>query len=111
MRTVYSSIMAALVVVALFWGNCFSCPQALLAQKANPPAHQCCHKTKSSAPSCGAQSLQHYVKADSGNHTPVLAVVALEALPEISTFVREAMPATPDYTPPDLFSLNSSYRI
>src|SRR5262249_23613020 len=33
MRTLSSSIMAALVVVALFWGNCFSCPQALLAQK------------------------------------------------------------------------------
>jgi len=38
MRRVSSSLMTALIVAALFWGNCLSCPQMLLA--AATPLHQ-----------------------------------------------------------------------
>ena len=113
MRTVSSSIMAALVVVALFWGNCFSCPQALLALKTHQPAHQCCHKTKSSAPGCEAQSLQHFVKTDPGAQVPTLpvvaAVVAQQPAPSVSA--SEVLLASVEYAPPDLLSLHSSFRI
>ena len=31
MRALANSLLAVLVLVALFWGNCFSCPQLLIA--------------------------------------------------------------------------------
>src|SRR5690348_11913495 len=111
MRTVSSSIMAALVVIALFWGYCFSCPQALLALKTQQPAHQCCHKNKTSAPGCETQNLQQFVKADVGVQTPVIAVLAVVA-PVAAPMVRgELHPLAPSYSPPDLLSLQSILRV
>jgi hypothetical protein len=98
-------------VVALFWGNCFSCPQALVALKMHQPAHQCCHKNKTSAPGCETQNLQQFVKADVGTHTPpvaVLGVIAPVAAPIMRSEIRSS--ATP-YSPPDLLSLQSVLRV
>src|ERR1022692_2996879 len=51
MRPVFNSLMAALVVVALFWGNCFSCPQILLAAQ----KHSCCPHGKADPNDCKTQ--------------------------------------------------------
>jgi hypothetical protein len=111
MRTLSSSILAALVVIALFWGNCFSCPQALLTLQTDQPAHQCCHKTKHEAASCQSQNLQQFVKADQAAPAPVLAAVATVTQPAVAVIAGEATPTVAIYSPPDLLSLHSSFRI
>src|ERR1051326_1837589 len=78
MRTIASSIMATLVITALFWGNCFSCPQLLLGLRAHQPSHGCCHKTKQASSNCDTRALQHFVKSDPGSHAPAVAVVRSE---------------------------------
>src|SRR4051812_702623 len=110
MRTISSSIMAALVVVALFWGNCFSCPQALLAAKTHEPAHQCCHKTKAPTPGCESQSLQNFVKADAGFTTPAAAIVAI-VIEQPIALTGERAPAPAEFLPPDLVALHTVIRI
>jgi hypothetical protein len=100
-------MMAALVVAALFWGNCFSCPQVLLALKTHQPAHGCCHRTKQTSSGCTAQSLQHFVKADPGTQVPAVPVVAraAEPAPAIAR-LADLSPAPAEQAPPgDLFSL------
>jgi hypothetical protein len=110
MRTVSSSIMAALVVVALFWGNCFSCPEAVLAYASHRPAHHCCHNSKASTPGCDTQNLQQFVKthADTQAAVPVGVLHTVEA----PAMVLEALaPLVLEYPPPKLLSLNSILRI
>src|SRR5690242_17235388 len=111
MRTVSSSIMAALVVVALFWGNCFSCPEAVLVFATHQPAHQCCHKTKASIPGCDTQNLQQFVKTHAGTQSPAMPVVAMVTLPVPAVVVDTAAPVIIEYPPPDLLSLHSVYRV
>ena len=111
MRTVSSSIMAALVVIALFWGNCYSCPQAMLALADHQPAHQCCHHTKAPV-TCPSPTLHNFVKADSGpSQAPAAPVVAMAIQPVTPAISSEFTFVTAEYTPPDLLSLNSSFRI
>ena len=102
MRIFSSTVMAVLMIAVLFWGNCFSCPQLLLAQ----PAHPCCPHTKSPAKGCTSQNLQHFVKADTGDHA-VLAAVACSVIPDLVAYAgREtSAPVTLDPTPPLLVSL------
>lgn len=111
MRTLSSSIMAALVVVALFWGNCFSCPEAVLALATHQPAHPCCHKSKASVPNCDTQNLQHFVKSSVATPAPAMPVMAL--LPQTAPAVsRDSRPrATFEYLQPDLLSVLSTYRV
>ena len=101
MRTISSSVLAALIIAALFWGNCFSCPQLLLAQ-----AHSCCHKSKPDGAKCQTQSLRHYVKADPADSAPAVTTVAAVSVPLTArTAVSEAaIPPLPSHTPPDLLS-------
>ena len=70
MRQFSIPFMAALVIAALFLGNCFTCPQLLLAFG----AHGCCHHSKPIKAECQSQGLKNFVKADSGTHVPSLAV-------------------------------------
>ena len=104
--------MAALIVVALFWGNCLSCPQMLLAA-AHQPAHSCCHKTKSAGTQCQSQGLQHFLKAAPELRTPAVAVVAA-VTPAIAVPLPQnalAAPVEVPHAPPDLLSLHSAFRI
>ena len=111
MRTLSSSIMAALVVVALFWGNCFSCPEAVLAYASHRSAHECCHKSKASTPGCDTQNLQQFVKTHVGTQMPALPVVALSMV-EAPAFALDApAPTVVEYPPPDFLSLNSILRV
>ena len=105
--------MAALIVVALFWGNCLSCPQMLLAAATHQPAHNCCHKTKSAGTTCQSQGLQHFLKAGQQTQTPVVAVPAVMA-PATAVAVPQGALVTPVevvHAPPDLLSLHSAFRI
>ena len=112
MRRVSSSLMAALIVVALFWGNCLSCPQMLLTVATHQPAHSCCHRTKSAGTSCQSQGLQHFLKAGPEMQTPAVAVVGVApaiavSLPQGALFA----PVEVVHAPPDLLALHSSFRI
>jgi hypothetical protein len=104
--------MAALVVVALFWGNCLSCPEMILAAAARQPAHSCCHRTKPACTDCHSQGLRHFVKADP--QAPAALAVA-ELVEPVSRVVlpRGAVvtPARTEHAPPDLLSLHSIFRI
>ena len=106
-------MMAALIVVALFWGNCLSCPQMLLTVAAHQPAHGCCHKTKSAGTNCQSQGLQHFLKAGPEVRTPAVAVVTAVAV-AITVSLPQGALATPvevEHAPPDLLALHSSFRI
>src|ERR1019366_2098261 len=112
MRRVSSSLMAALIVVALLWGNCLSCPQMLLTA-AHQPAHSCCHRTKSAGTSCQSQGLQHFLKAGPELQTPAVAVVAAVAPAIAVSLPQDALvaPVEVEHAPPDLLALHSVFRI
>jgi len=113
MRRVSSSLMAALIVVALFWGNCLSCPQMLIAVAAHQPAHSCCHKTKSAGTTCQSQGLQHFLKTGPEVRTAAVAVVAAVA-PVVAVSLLQGALAAPvevEHGPPDLLAFHSSFRI
>ena len=82
MRVISNTVMAALVVAALFLGNCLSCPEVLLASQAQQPAHGCCHRghQPASNPACQSQALQHFVQAEKAA-PPVPAVATLVPMP------------------------------
>jgi hypothetical protein len=113
MRTISNALMAALVVAALFWGNCFSCPQMLLALQSHQPPHGCCHRTKPTTANCQTQVLRHFVKAD------VVVAVAPVVSSVVGPVVAMAPPEGPGlassipvvHTSPDLLSLHSNLRI
>ena len=106
-------MMAALIVVALFWGNCLSCPQMLLTIAAHQPAHSCCHRSKPAGTNCQSQGLQHFLKAGPEMQTPGVAVVAAMA-PAIAVSLPQGALVAPvevEHAPPDLLALHSSFRI
>ena len=106
--------MTALIVAALFWGNCLSCPQMLLAAAAHQPAHNCCHKTKSAGTSCQSQGLQHFLKAGGEARTAGVAVVATAVATAVTAALPQGAMAAPVevvHAPPDLLALHSSFRI
>jgi len=95
--------MAVLVVVALLAGNCFSCPQVLLAMAAHQPAHGCCHRGgHSQKANCTTQSLRHFVKADADAPCSPAVTVAAVVLPAplpAAAIERSAVPALVYHTP------------
>src|ERR1700730_12234305 len=105
MRRFSIPLLAALVIVALFWGNCLSCPQLLLALN----SHGCCHHAEID---CQAQGLSHFVKADIGAQPPALPAVAIAPTIEATLLVEGiSVPIPSEHAPPDLLSLHSSFRI
>ena len=96
--------MVALVVAALFWGNCFSCPQILVsAQK-----HSCCPHGKANPGECKTQGLRNFVKAEKATQiASAVAVTAVIAAPAATALLSAAslVPAPPESTPPDLLPL------
>lgn len=113
MRTMCTSLMAALVVMALFFGNCLSCPQ-MLAQG----AHRCCHRSQPATAKCQSQGLQNFVKSDDAGaqaRPATAARVGPTAVPAARVFpAPQAVLALADpvFTPPSLvISSNSSLRI
>ena len=115
MRAVSSSFLAALVLAALFWGNCFSCPQLLLYLVSHDSAHSCCHRDGSqSRLACQSIGLKVFQKADVDAQSP--------APPAVVAFVRQMVVSVPaaceppavarsQHSPPDLLTLNSTFRL
>ncbi len=113
MRAVSTSLMAALVVVALFWGNCFSCPQLLLALQTHQPSHECCHGKKQAPVSCQTQQLHQFLKADAGHApaVPMVAELAASLAPVSLPHGRTSVSVPAQHAPPGLISLYSTLRI
>jgi hypothetical protein len=99
MRKFSIPFLAALVIVALFWGNCLSCPQLLLVLN----SHGCCHHAKID---CQSPGLSHFVKADAGAQAPALSTVAI-APAIVATLLPDPIsaPIPAEHAPPDLLSL------
>jgi len=105
--------MATLIVTALFFGNCLSCPQMLLAVSSHQPGHGCCHHPTAKI-DCHSQVLSHFVKAEGGNAFPALAAAgAAPAIPPVAALPRPVMAPgrAADVAPPDLLSLYSLLRV
>ena len=111
MRTVSSSLMTALIVAALFWGNCLSCPQMLLAAATHQPAHSCCHRSKSTTTRCQSQGLHHFLKAAPEMQTPAVPVAVAPAIAVSLPQGALVAPVEVVHAPPDLLALHSSLRI
>jgi len=110
-RTFSNSVLAVLIVAALFWGNCFSCPQLLLSLAQSAP-HGCCKRSAPVTQTCTTNVLKHFVKAD-----PVSVTAPAAAPADILAFVPAPMEyysaVTTDapHSPPDLLALTSLLRI
>jgi hypothetical protein len=115
MRAVSSSFLAMLVVVALFWGNCFSCPQLLVFLVTSGSAHSCCHREGGhSQVECQSLGLKHFQKADAGTQSPTPPVtVALVHHVDVPVPVSHVPVVLPQllHSPPDLEILHSTFRI
>ena len=100
MRMALHSFLVALIVSALFWGNCLSCPQMLLSRAA--PSHGCCKHKR--APGCNTQDLRHFVKTDSASPvSPQPAALAKAAPPASAVLALTAFVPLPEvFAPPDL---------
>jgi hypothetical protein len=119
MRAVPNSLLSFLLLVALLWGNCLSCPQLLLSLTSHAPAHDCC-KQRGKPPAtpqnhCQSLALKHFVKVDPAPKAQFQAVANAQFL---SADVMRAVPAAPQGatvaipdSPPDREVLNSSFRI
>jgi len=115
MRVIANSLMTALVVMALFWGNCLSCPEVLFASAAQP-AHGCCHRSHqpaSQTTTCQSQALQHFVQAAKADVQVQAVAITAPRLADPLLPLRAAprFVSTPETAPPDLVSLNSAFRI
>ncbi len=100
--------MALLVIAALFWGNCFTCPQMLQAA-----AHGCCQHSKKASQDCSAQSLRNFVKADPAvQDAPAAAPIAISVQPAAAPLAElVAGPIAVVHAPPDRISLHATFRI
>jgi hypothetical protein len=112
MRVFSNSLMTALIVVALFWGNCLSCPQLFAAAAA--PVHGCCHH-KNPQPAakvdCQSQALGHFVQTEKSIAPAPSLPATIVSLPEPVLQLSLERSDAPAHNPPDLISLNSTFRI
>jgi hypothetical protein len=110
MKAISNSVLAALVVAALFWGNCFSCPQLLLSA-AQKSAHGCCKRSAPVTRTCTTGALKHFVKADPVPvAAPVVAPAEITAEPAVVP-VDQPLIAERLHSPPNLLELTSLLRI
>ncbi len=114
MRQASNILMATLIVAALLFGNCLSCPQVMMAVASHQPGHGCCHRPSPSKIDCHSQALSHFVKAQGASLTPMFA--SLGAAPALAVVPALARPAVApwlaaDVSPPDLLSLHSLLRV
>jgi hypothetical protein len=105
MRAISNTFLAALIVAALFWGNCLSCPQMLLAFAHHAPSHGCC-KHKTAKPECTSQKLRNFIKTDPGSVAPPQSAVA-PAVPALAAMPLETgvSPLPEIFSPPDIHSV------
>jgi hypothetical protein len=101
MRTFSTSAMALLIIAALFWGNCFSCPQLLVAQK-----HGCCPHSKSAKTECQTQGLKNFVKAEKSAPAAITVAAVADLPAPASEFAAPLLvPRLEAHAPPDTLPL------
>jgi hypothetical protein len=119
MRAVSNSLLGLLLLGALLWGNCLSCPQLLLSLASHAAPHDCCkrpgHQPANSQAGCASFALQHFVKTDPAPKAQ------LQPAAHAFSLSPDGMPLTPaaapvaivviPHSPPDLAVLNSTFRI
>ena len=109
MRTFSIPLTVLLVVAALFFGNCFSCPQMLLAWQSHRPAHNCCPHPQPASAGCQTQGMQHFVKAGDSGAQPLMVPVAADIVEAPASVVLAnapfTVPAPAEHVPPGIFSL------
>ena len=94
MRKFSISLTVALVLVAMLWGNCLSCPQVTAA-------HSCCHKPQPASAACHTQSMQHFVKAEKpAPVAPSAALLAEIPAPTVLPVLQFSAPIANLLTPP-----------
>jgi hypothetical protein len=105
--------MAALLVAALFWGNCLSCPQVLLTLAAHKAPHGCCHHSQPAPGKACQVHLRHFVTGDSDAGAPAapVATIASVAAPASIAVAPVSAPVEAVYSPPLKFVLDSCFRI
>jgi hypothetical protein len=110
MRLVSNACLSFLLLAALVWGNCWSCPQVLLSL-GHAPSHDCC---KHSRIDCQSVALKHFVKSDPALKAPAPAAApqaaAAEARPQ-AVSVRATPIFLTLHSPPDRSILHSTFRI
>jgi hypothetical protein len=104
MRAILTSCTALLVIAALFWGNCLSCPQVI-------QSHSCCHHSKPVSKDCRTQALRSFVKAERGAAAPVEAGPVAVVEPAVVKAAAVVVPVAIVASPPDLFALHGVFRI
>jgi hypothetical protein len=113
MRLIATACLPLLVLAALLFGNCYSCPQLLLGLHAAP--HNCCNHPGTSRQDCQSQVLQHFVKADPARPMqpqPIAELPAVAAGGPILQVASGPVSWLPfPHAPPDLEILNSTFRI
>jgi len=111
---VLSIAAAVLAVVALFFGNCLTCPQMAPPHKCCHTGQPPCHQHPQSGQACQSQVLNHFVKADTAVRPVTLALASAAPAPFVglsSARPRQSAFAVAEYAPPDLLSLHSSFRV
>jgi hypothetical protein len=119
MRAVSNSLLSFLLLLALLWGNCLSCPQLLLSLTSHAPAHDCCkqHGNPPANPQnhCQSLALKHFVKVDPAPKAQFQVVANVHVLSADATRAMRAPLQGAAVvildSPPDLEVLNSSFRI
>jgi hypothetical protein len=119
MRAVSNSLLSFLLLAALLWGNCLSCPQVLLSLTSHTPAHDCCKPTGKvpvkSQNNCQSFALQHFVKADPASQARLqpaaYAHVAVTDTQAVAPAARAIVIVVIQHSPPKLEILNSNIRI
>jgi len=110
MRAVINSLLAFLLLVALFCGNCFCCVQV--------PSHSCCEHSGqqpvSSPTNCRSIALRHFVTTNPAPqaqfHVLANAPMAVAGTPISPPAPKVIKPVIP-HSPLDLEVLNSNIRI
>jgi len=119
MRAVSNTLLAFLLLGALFWGNCLSCPQLLFSLASHTPPHDCCkhpgNQPAKSQTTCQSLGLKHFVKEDSPPkvqlHAAAYAHFAGADTQPLAPAAASATVVVLPYSPPDLEVLNSNIRI
>jgi hypothetical protein len=102
MRAFSTTFMAVLIIAALFWGNCFSCPQLLLTVQ----KHGCCPHTRSGKTECQTQGLKSFVKAEKSAPAVIAVIAVMEVPPQPSEAAApEFAPCVTSHAPPDALPL------
>ena len=119
MRAVSNLVLAFLLLGALLWGNCLSCPQLLLSLASHSHSHGCCKPSgkqpATSRNDCQSFALKHFVRADPAPKAQLQAAanahfVTVDSIPPTPATPMASVLVLP-YSPPDLEVLNSSIRI